>query len=127
MLGWGRSDDTVAGLLGKIQREDAALRKLPSRTVTCLAPGLIGGVVAGLAGLAVGAYVGEQLSDPMNPGMEIPNVVGGSAIGATAGCISGSAAGVVVGAADHRRTIARHRVRVNDLIRRVNHVIASQP
>ena len=53
--------------------------------------------------------------------------VKGCAAGSAVGCAAGSVIGTAVYAAHRRSLIARHRDRVNDLVRRVNRAVAFQP
>jgi hypothetical protein len=123
----GRLDDSVVELLHAVLREEAALRRIwPQATGR-----LVSGGCAGLLAMSIGALVGASLGfeggvygyattdwDPF---------VKGCAAGSAVGCAAGSVIGTAVYAAHRRSLIARHRDRVNDLVRRVNRAVAFQP
>jgi len=122
----GRSDNTVFDLLREVDREQEALRGIWPRLglVLCLASG------TGLGG-GIGAFIGEAIRPTViNCGMGYgPGYVhiGGGPVGCLVGSVVGTLGGAAIGISNRAVLVARHRGRVNDLIRKVNRAIASQP
>jgi hypothetical protein len=120
----GRSDRTIAELLREVSREQATLRRLWPRAgpALCLASG------TGLGG-CTGVLIGEGIRPTVidcgigyGPGgMDI----GGGPVGCLVGSVAGSLGGAAIGIGYRAVLIARHRNRVNDLVRSVNRAIAS--
>jgi hypothetical protein len=122
----GRSDRTIAELLREVSREQATLRRLWPRAVVpalCLS----GTVLGGCTGVLIGEGIRPTVIDcgiGYGPGgMDI----GGGPVGCLVGSVAGSLGGAAIGTGYRAVLIARHRNRVNDLIRRGNGAVASQP
>jgi hypothetical protein len=126
LLECGRSDGTVVQLLREVNREKEALYKIRPRAVT--SDLINGGCFGGLVGLGAGAGIGLAIDPPefdfWGGGLQD---CGGCPAGATVGCIAGPVIGMAIGAWQRVNLIARHRNRVNDLVRRVNSVVVASP
>ena len=120
----GRDDRTVAGLVREVSREREALRRLGLMPVkTCLsamAGGSLGGLLCALIGIPVGLRI---WAGGPNDNLLVLVPMVGCGVGGTIG----AAIGVATDVADNRRILARHRNLINDLVRRVNRVLASPP
>jgi hypothetical protein len=114
LRGCGLTNDTVFELFHEVDREQAALRSIwPQVAVHSLfVP------TAGLLGWSIGTLFSFVFSsNPCEP----------SPVGPTVGCIAGSLAGAALGTWRSMDLIARHRDRVNHLVRRVNLAVAEAP
>jgi hypothetical protein len=119
----GRSDDTVAGLLGEVSREAEGLRRFHPGGATCLSLGC-GGLLGGAIGGIIGWYSvpQRQRDEWMNFDAEVK-----AGIGSGVGLAIGSLACLAVGQVMRADRIASHRDLVTDLVRRVNRAVASSP
>jgi len=127
----GRSDDAIDRLLREVKLEAAVLGRIwpPRRTRLCIAGG--GGV-----GGCIGFWIGEAIrptgitSDCIGfgPGGHPPSdcdvVEGGGPVGCAVGTVAGYAGGAAVGHWWRATLVARHRGRVNELVRRFNRIVA---
>jgi hypothetical protein len=108
----GRSNDTIFDLFREVDSEQQALRAIwPQVAMYSLYVPSVG-----LLGWTIGSLI-SFASDPCEP----------NPVGPTVGCIAGPIVGAAIGASQSVNLIARHRGRVNDLIRRVNRALASPP
>ena len=119
----GQDDRAVAGLRREVLSEQAALRRIWPQQGTCCLSGMLGG---GL-GVIVGGALGLVVVQPVIYGDPVFWDCGGGPVGAVVGCAVGSAVGVAIDLADNGLILARHRDHVNDLVRRVNRAVSSQP
>lgn len=119
LLGFGSNNEAAFVLVREVTHEQDALRGIWPQTATYL----ISGAGGALPGLNVGAIIGSVIQPPAGEA----DWYGGSIYGACIGCAAGSAMGVAIGTRVRAGIVARHRDRVNDLIRRVNRAIASPP
>jgi hypothetical protein len=124
LLDCGLSDDTVVRLLHDVNREAMELRGIQPEASKyyCCAPcgGLLGAVLAGAVGGIISAALGGE--------GDLPNkALGAWMVGSAVGFVPGLMAGTAIGGTMLRRTIERHRVRVNDPVLRVNRVVATAP
>ena len=115
----GRYNETVAGLLHEVKREEEALRRIRSTAGTLCLSGALGAVLGGTIGAFALAAVAESQN---SSGVEYAFMYG-----CLAGSVAGPGIGVALGAAQRRAGLARHRNRVNDLVRRVNHAVVTAP
>jgi len=120
LLDCPRGSETVVGLVRELHREEAELRTLWPQAASYLVSGPCAGGLLGAVGGAIGdaIYPGNPMTfcDP-----------GGGIVGCPVGCIVGYPVGVAIGRWRRASLIAENRVRVNNLVRRVNRVIASPP
>ena len=121
----GPGDETAAGLLREVKQEAWVLRGLwpGSRTYLYAAGG-------GLLGGAIGCGVGEAIRPAGCVGVSGALYgldLGGIPVGTGVGCAAGFLIGATIGIWRREVLVARHRDRVNDLVRRVNRAIASRP
>ncbi len=119
--GW--SDQVTAGLLREIDDESTALRMVWQANASCF----VTGALYGLGGCLTGGLVGQAI-DPMvwfNLDMSYGGC--GPIYGLPIGCVVGSAIGASLGMQRLKSIIGSHRVRVNDLVRRVNRALSSAP
>lgn len=125
----GRSDGTVAELLREVRREQEALRVIWPGWRTCLSSCLVGGGAGSVIGILVGEAIRPTVSGYFGgPDMYIPCIApGGGFVGGPIGLVAGSVIGMPIGAVLRANLLARHRSRVNELIRRANRVVASPP
>jgi len=121
LLDCGRSNEAVVGLLREVRREEAELRGIWPQETNCLVSGPITGLLVGL----VGALIGEAIAPTTET--EFCLSPGGGFVGCPVGCAVGFVTGVAVSKWRRVSLIAEHRVRLNDLVRRVNRAIASPP
>ncbi len=121
----GQSNDTLAELLRAIQHQEDAVRRIwPGQADICLVCGPCSGLLGTIVGILLGfAAAVETYGLDQNPSAEMSMVVAG----AVTGCAVGSAAGVATGHARRTGLLARHRARVNQLVRRANQVLAGAP
>ena len=119
LLAFGPHNEAAFVLVREVTREQDALRRVWPKTRTDLASGAVGGIPV--------SYVGGFIGDAIHPAGVACGDVGGGCPGAIIGCAAGSAVGAAIGRRVRAGIVARHRDRVNGLIRRVNHVVASQP
>jgi len=118
----GRKDDTVAGLLREVNREAEALQGLLPRPAMAIC------VPCGcLLGMAVGTFVGAAVAPTEVAGFDADGFFRSSGIGCGAGAVLGAGTGMAISTGYGAYQVARHRDRVNDLVRRVNRAVASQP
>jgi hypothetical protein len=125
----GRSNRTAARLLREVNREAVELAKTPPKSASYLwgiaCCGLLGGSIAVVGGVEFPQrfpLVGQETS------WKILRDVGcGVLAGTGVGIIPSLLCGPTVGEAMRTSEIRRHRARVNDLVRRVNRVIATVP
>jgi hypothetical protein len=113
----GQSDGTAATLLRDVSQEEESVRRIWPGVRTCCLSGTLGGVGGGPIGLMV-----ESRAD--SPYAVIPC---GAGIGLAVGCVAGPAISMIIGTAWRNTLVARHRNRVNDLVRRTNRVFAFLP
>jgi hypothetical protein len=122
----GRSDRTIAELLREVSGEQATLRRLwPWAVVPALC----------LSGTGLGGCTGVLIGEGIRPtggncgiGYGLGDMdIGGGPVGCLVGSVAGSLGGAAIGIGYRAVLIARHRNRVNDLVRKVNRAIASPP
>ena len=123
LRGCGRSDDTVVEMLREVSREEDALRigRHAGTWCTYASCGALPGTAAGTAlGFAI---------DPPNFDVERDAAwsCGSVVLGAVVGCAAGSLIGIAIGRSQRVALIARHRHRVNNLVRRANRAVATPP
>jgi hypothetical protein len=125
----GQSDSSVLKLLGEVRREQEALRGIWPMWQRVLCAEAIG-VPIGCAGFLVGQAIepmgGYLEYGPGGPGDCVVDC-GGGPVGMLLGVLVGTIAGRVAGNTWRAAIVARHRVLVNDLVRRANRAFASQP
>jgi hypothetical protein len=127
----GRSDDTVFYLLRDVDREREAIRGIWAQWPTLLCIECVG-VPSGCTGFWVVEAIRptEVYTDciGIGPGGRYPSNcvldVGGP-VGLIVGTVAGYLGGAAIGSGWRAVLVAKHRYRVNDLIRRVNRAVAS--
>ena len=123
LLECGRSDAAVVGLLQDVASEARALDRIRPQATTHLMSGSCGGLLVG----PIGALVGAGMAPTPVTGLGCSELASGCGYGCAAGSVLGVVAGMTIGAVCRENQIARHRSRVNDLVRRVNLAVVTAP
>jgi hypothetical protein len=118
----GLTDDAIDELLHEVRLEALALGRIwPLSRTWHYALG--GGVLGGAMGCGVGQAVRPAGCIGVSGawwGVDL----GGTPVGTGVGCAAGSLIGAAIGIGRRGVLVARHRDRINDLIRRVNRAVA---